>query len=355
MNQPLEALEPAAVDSQATLARIQEAIKNVITPAWISNPPVDVGLPQAGTLKADHWRTLFTIHIPLALLSFWKGDSPIAAPNAEQMASVLSTSMHLTCAAIAMTKNTLTPQRRDLYRDSLRQHVIGLKKNFPAFILPSHHLAFHIYDFMDSFSTVHNWWCFPFENLIGKLQRTPTNHKIGMSSTAETTKLKSNSFAGEFEHTLLHSFHKGAFFRQWLLRPDCPPFLRFSRDLLDKAYGYTARSTLPSVNSEIDASDHRPYMMSHPPQDLIRLVGHSDIQCFSRVVAGKGFYTIPTEAGIGNSYVCFKPDAHEEVEWVAGQIQHIFEQGGTLRMAKHCAWQWGIRSVCSFLERRIPS
>ena len=111
-------MEYAAVDSLATLTRIHEVIKETITPTWIVNPPADVGLPQAGTLKADHWRTLFAIHIPLALLSLWKEDSPIAAPNAKQMTSVLSTSMHWTCAANMMTKRTLTPQSWDSYRHS---------------------------------------------------------------------------------------------------------------------------------------------------------------------------------------------------------------------------------------------
>lgn len=182
MKKPLQALERTAVDSQTVLSRIHEVIKNAITPAWITNPPADTGLPQAGTLKADHWRTLFTIHIPLALLSLWKENSPIASSNAFHMSSVLSTSMHLTCAAIMMTKNTLTPQRRDSFRHSLRQHIIGLKENFPGFLLPSHHLAQHISIFMDSMGPVRNFWCFPFENLIGKLQRTPTNHKVGAST-----------------------------------------------------------------------------------------------------------------------------------------------------------------------------
>ncbi|KAJ3924364.1 MAG: hypothetical protein NXY57DRAFT_908116, partial [Lentinula lateritia] len=45
----------------------------------------------------------------------------------------------------------------------------------------SHHLAFHIYDYMDLFSTVYNFWCFPGERLIGRLRNIPINHKIGMT------------------------------------------------------------------------------------------------------------------------------------------------------------------------------
>lgn len=174
-------MKHVVIDSQTALERIHDVIRNAVTPAWVTNPPADTGLPRAGTLKAAHWRTLFAIHVPLALLSLWKVGSPIAAENALDMESVLSTSMHLTCASIMMSKNRLTPLRRDSFRNSLRKHVIGLKENFPGFLLPSHHLAFHIYDFMDLFSTVRNWWCFPFENLIGRLQRMPTNHKIGAS------------------------------------------------------------------------------------------------------------------------------------------------------------------------------
>ncbi|KAJ3870380.1 hypothetical protein F5051DRAFT_341906 [Lentinula edodes] len=78
-----------------------------------------------------------------------------------------------------MTSNSLSLESRDLFRNSIRAHIEGLKSNFPGFMLPSHHLSFHIFDCMDSFSNVRNWWAFPFETMIGKLQRIPTNHKIG--------------------------------------------------------------------------------------------------------------------------------------------------------------------------------
>ena len=73
--------------------------------------------------------------------------------------------------------------------------------------------------------------------------------------------------------------------------------------------------------------------MSKVHPDVIRLVRYqSNIRCLSRVAAPKGFYTIPTEAGIGNRYVCYKPYANEGVEWVAGQIQHIIKQDGAVKM-----------------------
>lgn len=182
LEQPLPPLSRVTVDSSAVLARLHQAIREIITPAWVVKPPFDVGLPRAGNLKAAIWRILFEIYLPLTLLSIWQPDSPLAAEEAASMASALDTAMHLTCATLLMTKETLTSDHREQFRDSLGRHVDGLKQCFPSFELPTHHLAFHIYDFMDLYSNVHNWWCFPGERLIGKLRRIPINHKIGLSA-----------------------------------------------------------------------------------------------------------------------------------------------------------------------------
>ncbi|KAH7871263.1 uncharacterized protein C8R40DRAFT_1055085 [Lentinula edodes] len=179
MTKPLNQINPTAVDSSGLLRRIQQVVREVVTPAWVSNPPRNVGLYEAGVLKADHWRTLFSIHVPLATLSLWRETSPLAAADACNMASVVDTTMNLCCASLVMTKRKLTLNRREQFRHLLRLHILGLQKNFPGWIFPSHHLAFHIHDFMDLFSGVRHWWLFPFENLIGKLQRIPTNHKPG--------------------------------------------------------------------------------------------------------------------------------------------------------------------------------
>jgi hypothetical protein len=181
MEKPLSPLPRAPVNSSAVRARIHQAIRKVIVPAWISKPPPDVGLPRAGNLKADTWRTLFAIYMPLALLSIWQPDLPISTEDTARMAPALDTAMHLTCATLMMTKRNLTSSHREQFRYSLRKHIDGLKECFPGFELPSHHMVFHIYELMDQFSNVRNWWCFPGEQLIGKLRRIPINHKIGLS------------------------------------------------------------------------------------------------------------------------------------------------------------------------------
>jgi hypothetical protein len=71
------------------------------------------------------------------------------------------------------------------------------------------HAAFHIYDFLLLFGPALNWWCFPTERLIGKLQ-----------------KLNTNGRPGEHEKIILKSWTRFANLRRWLLRRDCPPILQ---------------------------------------------------------------------------------------------------------------------------------
>ncbi|KAJ3859402.1 hypothetical protein EV359DRAFT_68192 [Lentinula novae-zelandiae] len=115
LTKPLKPLPRVRIASDKVLQMVQRSIRETVVPSWITHPPSDMGLQQAGTLKADH---------------------------------------------------CLSPKTRDQFRSSLRDHILGLKQIFPEFMLPTHHLAFHIYNFMDGFSTVRNWWGFPFERLI---------------------------------------------------------------------------------------------------------------------------------------------------------------------------------------------
>ncbi|KAJ3803931.1 hypothetical protein F5876DRAFT_53988, partial [Lentinula aff. lateritia] len=321
MTQPLNALSWTPVDSPAVLKRINQAVREVTVPSWISKPPEYIGLPKAGTPKADNWRRLFAVFLPLALLSMWQVHSPVAASDAKEMSSVLDTSLYLTCALIAMTKHRLRLQDRLNFREYLRCHILGLKQNFPGWILPSHHVSFHIFDYMDLFGPVHNFWCFPGERLISRLRNITINNRIG-----------------EFESTLLHSFCKGSAFRRWLLHPDCPPLLKVLRQLLDKAFGLNKdnRTHAHWEESEVDILEDSELSQFRieTPLELVSLLGTRKLECFSRIHAGHGkYYGIPSAPGKGNSFICFYPGGNKCTEWVAGQIKFIFRQDGKIRFA----------------------
>lgn len=152
---------------------------------------------------------------------------------------------------------------------------------------------------------------------------------------------------------MLEYFWKSAFFRQWLMRPDCPPLLRYCLELLDKAYNFYKPDERPENSdneddeSEDDSTDallglwnssgpEATLLEGPSPPALMAVLGSDNIDCFTRIPGVKGHYTIPSVKGIGNSYVCFEPD-HKLADgrWVAGQIQHIFkdQNGGPMKVA----------------------
>lgn len=170
------------IESPVILARVRSAIRNVVKPSWIDTPPPTFGSKKAGNIKAAQWHILWTIYIPLALLSLWVVGMPDATNDANDMSQVLDNAMALTSLILLAYKHSMTKARAESYRSHVRHYVDGLQKLFPGFLLPYHHALFHIFDFLLLFGPIRSWWCFPFERLIGSLQDIPHNHKPGKSS-----------------------------------------------------------------------------------------------------------------------------------------------------------------------------
>lgn len=153
-------------------------IEHAVVPSWVGSVPHNFGAAAAGTPKADEWRTVFTIYLPITLILLFSYRSPGNA----QLQQVLDNTMQLVCAVLLACKRTTTPHRMHRYREYLQRYISQLHVLFPDLECESiHHMAFHIYDFLKLFGPVHSWWCFPFERLIGQLQRLPTNHRFGSS------------------------------------------------------------------------------------------------------------------------------------------------------------------------------
>ncbi|KAH9910515.1 uncharacterized protein BXZ73DRAFT_58155, partial [Epithele typhae] len=171
------------------LQHIQEVIRDTITPFWVSSVPLNYGEASAGTLKADEWRVLATIYFPLALVSLWgrmptKHDGAIDTLSASVPPSpheALDTTMKLVSAVYLLCKRTTSHSCAEKYCHYVAQWLCGIQKLYPSKYShrTNNHVAFHIYDFLRLFGPVYLWWCFPFERLIGRLQRIPHNDKIG--------------------------------------------------------------------------------------------------------------------------------------------------------------------------------
>jgi len=150
-------------------------------PSWFTSAPNNFGSASAGTIKADEWRSLITVYIPIALVSLWgAGTSHPSNEVGTRLRAVLDHTMELVSAVYLVCARTATTERAHAYRSHIARYVGNLKNVHPAFAArPNHHAAFHIYDFLLLFGPAHSWWCFPFERLIGIIQRLPVNHKAG--------------------------------------------------------------------------------------------------------------------------------------------------------------------------------
>ncbi|KAE9383671.1 hypothetical protein BT96DRAFT_961004 [Gymnopus androsaceus JB14] len=65
-----------------------------------------------------------------------------------------------------------------------------------------------------------SWWCFPFKQLIGVIQKINTNDHKG----------------GEMEATIMKTMARTANIRCWLRRSDCPDAVRLLKGLFDRCF-----------------------------------------------------------------------------------------------------------------------
>ncbi|KAE9383260.1 hypothetical protein BT96DRAFT_844312 [Gymnopus androsaceus JB14] len=128
-----------------------------------------------------------------------------------------------------------------------------------------------------------SWWCFPFEHLIGALQRINTNEHIGGASC-------------KMEATIIKSVTCTANMRHWLHRPDCPEAVWQLKIMFNKCF--------------VPANAVKPENGLRPMKGPRRAYARWDAANFS---AAK---THP-----GNATIIYQPTPCEKP--IAGQIQDI--------------------------------
>ena len=162
---------------------IQKVVQETDIPSWLNALPPNIGEAAVGSLKADEWRTFATIYLPLALVELWgEGSTHASDEIAISLYQVLDHTMKLLSAIHLACLKTVNEYRLNAYRGLISEYIRDLPELHPDIsIHPNHHLAHHVYDFLKLFGPVQSWWCFPFENVIGILQRFPSNDRLGVS------------------------------------------------------------------------------------------------------------------------------------------------------------------------------
>jgi hypothetical protein len=180
---PLQAAgdPPLKIATPEVMAQIKQVIAETQVPSWLNSVPYNFGDAGAGMVKADEWRNLSTIFLPLALIRMWgEGTQHPSSDIATKFRHILDHTMLLVSAVSLACKHTMTAHRSAAYLQYMTQYIRDfLVIHIDINPRPNMHMAMHIPHFLHLFGPVRSWWCFPFERLIGQIQRLHSNHKFG--------------------------------------------------------------------------------------------------------------------------------------------------------------------------------
>ena len=165
------------------LRRIRDDIETTCRPTSQSNPPSEFGSARHGKLTADQWRTILEFDAPVSLLKMWSERRSNSTNAFEQQiyGLLMDNRMYLAIAVAWGTSRRTSHFHAEKYKEFMVAYLDGLKL-LGFNLVPNHHLALHLSDFLTRFGPAHGWWAFPFERLIRVLGHIRTNSKIGAFS-----------------------------------------------------------------------------------------------------------------------------------------------------------------------------
>jgi hypothetical protein len=172
---------PVRTSTLEALTHIRKVIRDMEVPSWVYAVPLGFGEAKTGTLKADEWRTLTTIYLPVALTTIWgEGSEHKTTHVASALRARLDHTMHLTSAITLACYRHITEKQIESYKEHMVTYLETLQDFYPhARRLCNQHMSLHLPMFMRSFGPVYSWWAFVYERLIGRLQCLPSNNKFG--------------------------------------------------------------------------------------------------------------------------------------------------------------------------------
>lgn len=238
------------------------------TPSWLTSVPHNLGEPSHGKLKADQCRTIGTVYLPVSLARLWH-TAAADDRRAAQCKKALSVTLSLISAIMAATSRSTSRKKAALYTKHMKDYLDGLRTLCPGYTFkPNHHVALHIETFLRLFGPVYGWWTYPFERLIGLLQRLPNNFKNGKSSNILWVTINYNFVSGQLEETISMTYVKSANLRSLLVRNACPPAIQNCQAAFTKLVNPEVRNTLLTdvtafiahVTPEAAADDSEPQL-----------------------------------------------------------------------------------------------
>jgi hypothetical protein len=126
-----------------------------------------------GKLKAEQWRSAIKFDLPVTLIKLWGAGYA----GKERRQKLAHSTMLLAMAIRWGTSHVTSLHHAQQY---MKTYLECIRDVFPSYpFRPNHHACLHLHEFLLRYGPMHGWWMFPFERIIGSLQKTNTNHKIG--------------------------------------------------------------------------------------------------------------------------------------------------------------------------------
>ena len=164
--------------SQDELGMIRDDIANTTRPCWHATPLANLGQVSHGKLKADEWRLCFEFDIPVSLLRIRTWGN--ASQTDEYRAKLVHSTLVLAIAICWATSHHVSAKHIKQYEKNMKDYLKTLKELQPSqHFCPNHINALLIGKYLHLYGPVWGWWMFPFKRVIGDLQRSSTNNKLG--------------------------------------------------------------------------------------------------------------------------------------------------------------------------------
>ena len=330
-------LRDGAILTVDEMTEIRSDIEQMLTPSWLTPVPANLGQSAHGKLKSDQWRTLGTTYLPISLIRLW--DRLDEDDNAVRK-KLLSVTLSLVSAVIIASSRTTSSEKADLYLMHMRNYLSGLRELLPLYeFRPNHHMALHLSECIKSYGPVHAWWTFPFERLIGLLQRIPTNFQNGKLLPHLLTSPNLTRFTGQLEETISKSFTTSSNLRALLLKEGCPSAIKNCQSLFAKLVDPQIRNTLlTDISHFVDLKDDtsfNPIDTTFIPEDIYKaLQNHFLTMETPRTAKVMTFYTMNglTFSSFtrhrGNSSILVRP-SRPFLPSVPAQIESIIQISST--------------------------
>jgi hypothetical protein len=121
--------------------------------------------------------------IPVSVVQLWSRET--CPPGQDQDVTAcrdkfFQSIMHLAIAVYWGTLYQISEHHSQLFEENMVAYLQLLLELYPNIqFRPNHYTALHIGPLLTQFVPVHSWWMFPFERVIGILQKVNMNSKMG--------------------------------------------------------------------------------------------------------------------------------------------------------------------------------